>query len=183
MCFTKKSISISPRSEINSPRPILKNKRRNSIYPSDIKLGKSDSPKSILKNKRRNSIHPNKIPKKQILINNKKQFEENKKKQQEFTEKFVSEIITCGACCENFSLKQNAIKINCGSCNKFFHCSIAGACVGPNCSIILDGKKESLKYCMSCVNPYLKINIQDNNQCLCKICEKDPETDKIYLKV
>jgi hypothetical protein len=178
MCFTKKSIHVSPRSEINSPRTHLK--RRNSIYPSNFKV---DCPKSILKNKRRNSPHPNKIPKKQLLKDNKQKFEEKKHQQQEFTEKFISEIIACGACCENFSLKQNAIKINCSSCNKFFHCSIAGACVGPNCSVLLDGKKESLKYCMDCVNNYLKINVKDNGQCLCKECETDPKTDKIYIEV
>ena len=55
--------------------------------------------------------------------------------------------------------------------------------VGPNCSVILDGKKESLKYCMGCVNPYLRINIMDNGLALCKLCEYDPLTDKEYLKV
>ena len=32
-------------------------------------------------------------------------------------------------------------------------------------------KTESLKYCLSCVNTNLKINIEDNGQSLCKNCE------------
>ena len=31
---------------------------------------------------------------------------------------------------------------------------------------------------MGCVNPYLRINIMDNGQALCKTCENDPLTDK-----
>ena len=43
--------------------------------------------------------------------------------------------------------------------------------------------KESLKYCMSCVNPYLRINIMDNGQCLCKTCEELSDTPEYYKKV
>ena len=143
-------------------------------------------PKSILKNKRvkRNSIYPQEnYLRKSIIENNKESLEKEHKRRNEFTKKFLAEIIHCGACKEKFSLGDHALQINCGSCNQFFHCSIAGACVGPNCSVILDGKKESLKYCMSCVNPYLRINIMDNGLALCKLCEYDPLTDKEYLKV
>lgn len=143
-----------------------------------------EQPKSILKNKRvkRRSIYPQEN-KKTVISENKRIIEEKSKQRDEFTKKFLAEIIHCGACQEKFSLGDHALQINCGSCNQFFHCSIAGACVGPNCSVILDGKKESLKYCMGCVNPYLRINIMDNGQALCKICEADPLTDKEFLKV
>ena len=147
-----------------------------------------DYPKSILKNKKkrikRKSIYPQTNNIRRVLIkDNKDNLIEKSRQRDAFTKKFLSEIISCGACEEKFTLGDHAIQINCGSCNKFYHCSIAGACVGPNCSIVLDGKKESLKYCMSCVNPYLKINIMDNGQCLCKSCEKNPDTPKHYKEV
>ena len=68
-----------------------------------------------------------------MIKDNKNKLIEKNKQQEEFTKQFVSEIIQCGACLDKFSLKQNEIKINCSSCNKFYHCHIAGACVGPNC--------------------------------------------------
>ena len=159
-----------------------KQKNFHKIHPLPKKT--LEQPKSILKNKRvkRRSIYPQEN-KKSVISENKRIIEEKSKKRDEFTKKFLSEIIHCGACQEKFSLGDHALQINCGSCNQFFHCSIAGACVGPNCSVILDGKKESLKYCMGCVNPYLRINIMDNGQALCKICEADPLTDKSFLKV
>ena len=73
--------------------------------------------------------------------------------------------------------------MTCGSCHNFFHCGIAGACVGPKCSVIYEGNIESTKYCIGCVNPYLKINVLDNGQSLCKICEIDPKIDKKFLEV
>lgn len=159
-----------------------KQKKFHKIHPLPKKT--LEQPKSILKNKRvkRRSIYPQKN-KKSVISENKRIIEERSKQRDEFTKKFLSEVIHCGACKEKFSLGDNDLQINCGSCNQFFHCSIAGACVGPNCSVILDGKKESLKYCMGCVNPYLRINIMDNGQSLCKICEADPLTDKSLLKV
>ena len=159
-----------------------KNKPYSKIHPEET-IGQ---PKSILKNKRvkRNSIYPQENNlRKNIIEDNKRSLEEEHKNKDAFTKHFLSEVIQCGACQDQFTLGDHAIKINCGSCNQFFHCSIAGACVGPNCSVILDGKKESLKYCMGCVNPYLKINIMDNGLSLCKICEYDPYIDKEYLKV
>ena len=158
-----------------------KQKNFHKIHPLPKKT--VDQPVSILKNKRvkRKSIYPQEN-KKSDIYENKKSLEEKTKQRDEFTKKFLSEIIHCGACQEKFSLGDHALQINCGSCNQFFHCSIAGACVGPNCSVILDGKKESLKYCMGCVNPYLRINIMDNGQALCKTCEIDPLTDKEFLK-
>lgn len=158
-------------------------KKFHKIHPQS-KEDLEEHPKSILRNKRvkRRSIYPQEN-KKSLISENKRVIEEKSKQRDEFTKKFLAEIIHCGACQEKFSLGDHALQINCGSCNQFFHCSIAGACVGPNCSVILDGKKESLKYCMGCVNPYLRINIMDNGQALCKTCEADPLTDKIHLRV
>jgi len=114
---------------------------------------------------------------------NKDILENSKINKHTFTEQFLSEVIPCGGCQKNFSLGDHALKISCSSCNLFFHCHIAGACVGPNCSVTLDEKTESLKYCMSCVNPYLKINIEDNGQCLCKSCENLPGIPNHYSSV
>ena len=161
-------------------------KKKKTIYPEDFK------PITILKNKKENivKIKPKKrikrksiYPKHLVIEQNRQEIEEKQKERNDFTKKFCSEIIKCGACQENFKIGDNALQINCGSCNQFFHCSIAGACVGPNCSVILDRKKQSLKYCMGCVNPYLKINIMDNGLCLCKMCENDPLINKEFLKV
>ena len=159
-----------------------KQKNFHKIHPLPKKT--VDQPVSILKNKRvkRKSVYPQQN-KKSAIYDNKLAIEEKSKQRDEFTKEFLAEIIHCGACRERFSLGDHALQINCGSCNQFFHCSIAGACIGSNCSVILDGKKESLKYCMGCVNPYLRINIIDNGLCLCKTCEHDPFTDKEYLKV
>jgi hypothetical protein len=160
-----------------------KQKNFHKIHP--LPKSPQEKPISILKNKRvkRKSIYPQQNNIRSSISENKRIIEEKSKQRDAFTKKFLAEIIHCGACQEKFSLGDHALQINCGSCNKFFHCSIAGACVGPNCSVVLDGKKESLKYCMGCVNPYLKINIMDNGQSLCKTCEIDPRTDKKLLKV
>ena len=141
--------------------PILKNKKqrikRKSIYPAPNKGKEIESNKSVI--------------------------EERNKQREAFTKKFLREIIACGACKEQFCLGDHALKINCGSCNQFFHCSIAGSCIGPNCSVVLDGKKESMKYCNKCVNPKLRINNLDNGECLCRSCESDPSIDKYFLKI
>ena len=96
---------------------------------------------------------------------------------------FLGEVLSCGICKKAFSLRQHELVAYCGGCYKFLHCGIAGKCVGPNCSVIVDGKAESLKYCMSCVNPYLRINIEDNGQCLCKDCEKSVDIPNYYKAV
>ena len=169
-CKKKKENKIHPLEDIFEPRPksILKNNQ-----------------KSILKNNnkrvKRKSIYPKEN--KRTHNENRDLIDERSRKRKEFTEKFCAEIIKCEGCQEHFNLGQHELKINCASCNNFFHCHIAGACVGTDCSVVLDGKLESLKYCMSCVNPYLKINIMDNGQCLCKSCEKDPDTPDHYKEV
>ena len=171
-CFAKTNSRVQPLDDIFEPVPILKNGRRyrkQSIYPIDSKKEK--------KEKKEKSKVKDKIRK------NKKDLEKTKVDRDTFTEQFLSEVIPCGGCQKNFSLGDHALKISCSSCNLFFHCHIAGACVGPNCSVTVDGKKESLKYCMGCVNPYLKVNIEDNGQCLCKSCENSPDIPNHYSSV
>ena len=139
--------------------------------PISILKDNTDKDK-IIKRVKRESIYP------KIIEEN-----QSKRSRQVFIQKFLGEIISCGACQAQFNSDAYELKISCGSCHKFFHCGIAGACVGPNCSIILDGKKESLKYCLGCVNLKLKINVLNNGQALCKTCEIDPSIDKKLLEV
>lgn len=140
-------------------------------------------PRTNTKKKRRNSVYPSSMTKKEQIKKNKELLEEGHKKKQEFVDKFNAEILECGGCQELFKVGDNAIQTNCASCDKFFHCHIAGACVGPNCSVIIDGEKHSLKYCLSCVNPYLKINIENNGQCLCKKCESNTDVPNHYKEI
>jgi len=140
-------------------------------------------PKSILKNKRRNSVYPLTTSRKEQIKHNKKELEDKHKEKQKFLDKFNAELLECGGCQGLFRVGDNAIQTNCASCDKFFHCHIAGACVGPNCSVIMSGGKYSLKYCLSCVNPYLKVNIEDNGMCLCKTCENHPDIPNYYKQV
>ena len=140
-------------------------------------------PKSILKNKRRKSIHPITISKKEQIKKNKKDLDEQHKCREAFIDKFNAELLQCGGCQELFKIGDNAIQTNCACCDKFFHCHIAGSCIGPYCSVMMDGVKHSLKYCLSCVNPYLKINIENNGKCLCKTCENHPEIPNYYKQV
>jgi hypothetical protein len=89
------------------------------------------------------------------------------KQKEEFHEKFIKEIIPCGHCNKKFNLGSNELQINCGGCDKFFHCHIGGKCKGGNCSIEMpDGTIEHLSYCLNCCNPYT-IN---NGYCLCNNC-------------
>ena len=159
----------------------FKKNKANKVHPLEDIF--EPRPESILKNKNKRIKRKSIYPKKQEIQENRQLIDERSRKRKEFTEKFCAEIIKCEGCQEHFNLGQNEIKINCASCNNFFHCHIAGACVGPDCSIILDGNKESLKYCMGCVNPYLKINIMNNGQCLCKSCEQSPDIPKYYKEI
>lgn len=161
------------------------------IHPSDRSpiFVNQDQPKSILK-KRRSSIHPNhqepismrkksfvtKNPigtKRKCINENKKKMEENMKQREEFTKKFLSEIITCGGCKQRFSLGDAQLTMNCASCNEFFHCNIAGRCIGDNCKIECDGEICRLGYCKGCVNPNIPMNTDNTNICICKSCEKN----------
>jgi hypothetical protein len=165
----------------------VKDKRKKKKRVDSRKLESVFEPRPILKNdkkkNRRKSIYPMTTSRQEQMKKNKEELEERHTERKEFLNLFLSERLICGGCQEHFSLGDHAIKTNCSSCNQFFHCHIAGACVGPNCSVIVDGKAESLKYCMSCVNPYLRINIEDNGQCLCKDCEKSVDIPNYYKAV
>ena len=165
--------------------------KNNRVSPNHIKNKTIKSnimePISILKKKdipkvRRKSLYPTS---KRVDISTKQQQEENKKilelniaQQKEFNIKFLKEIIKCGGCDESFALGDRQLNINCGACNKFFHCNIAGRCIGEDCKI--DGY-DSLGYCKGCVNPLLAINTDTTNNCICINCEKSKSTDKKYL--
>ena len=85
----------------------------------------------------------------------------------EFVDKMLKEALVCGGCHKVFSLRSNEIKIHCNICEKFFHCKIAGECVGEDCSIMINGKKHRASYCYMCA----KILYQ-NNECLCSTCSE-----------
>ena len=142
----------------------------------------SETPHTTTKTNRRESIYP-KSKKKDEITYNKTNIEEERQKRETFTDKFLSEIIQCGSCQEKIALKERKVLHNCSNCDKFFCCNFAGNCVGEECSIQFEGKKQSLSYCMNCVNPYFKINIQDNGQCLCKKCENMPDIPNHYKEV
>ena len=114
---------------------------------------------------------------------NKDELMKRKEQEQEFQEKFCAEILECGICLEKFNLGQNKIISECAGCNIFLHCGIAGKCIAKDCSCIVNGKKESLTYCIRSVNPYLRINLTDNGQCLCKKCEISENVDNSLLLV
>ena len=156
-CCAKKKTRVEDLEDVFEPRSILKNKRCKTIYPLTTARKKKTENKVKLKEE-----------------------SENRKK---FIDKFNSEILACGGCQELFRIGDNAIKTSCASCDKFFHCHIAGACIGPNCSVILNGEKHSLQYCLSCVNPYLRVNIEDNGQCICKKCEDLSDIPNHYKDV
>ena len=76
------------------------------------------------------------------------------------TKDFIEECISCYNCKRIFKLGSNELKIHCSGCNNFFHCGIAGKCIGKNCSYTdtLIGESHSLSWCVNCV-PKLRINI------------------------
>ena len=76
---------------------------------------------------------------------------------------FNSEIILCSGCNKCFHVGSNEIKLNCALCNKFFHCNIAGECMGKNCIIKIDGINKRSRYCGDCVE-------YKNNECFCLNC-------------
>ena len=52
---------------------------------------------------------------------------------EEFMVKFEKEVMYCGGCKEPFNLGSNELKIHCNLCDRFFHCKIAGPCLGKDC--------------------------------------------------
>lgn len=87
-----------------------------------------------------------------------------------FVDKFANEVVYCGGCHEPFRIGSDEIKIHCNICNKFFHCKIAGTCMGEDCLLIKadkDGSIHRASYCYDCIGVSYK-----NNTCLCKDCHQ-----------
>jgi len=104
------------------------------------------SSRKTKKYRRRNSVYP------QNEIESPPEFSANEK-------------MECGGCHEYFDLGSNELKIHCNLCNQFFHCKIAGECLGNSCRIVRrDGTIHRASYCFDCVGllTYKKI--------LCKDC-------------
>ena len=81
-------------------------------------------------------------------------------------DKFGREVIYCGGCKGPFNLHSNQLKIHCNLCNQFFHCKIAGPCLGDDCLTITDnGEEHRARYCYGCVG-----KVYDTGNCLCKDC-------------
>ena len=86
-----------------------------------------------------------------------------------FFDKFGREVIYCGGCKTPFNLKSKELKIHCNICNQFFHCNIAGECIGKDCKFTKeDGTIHRARYCINCVK-----KIYHNQTCLCKDCYKN----------
>ena len=109
---------------------------------------------SFLKKKKSNKI----TPIKKYTEDHRKEYSSN-------------EHILCHGCKKCFSLESEEIKIHCGGCDKFFHCCIAGKCVGPNCTYVekITGANHSLSWCIYCV-PGLKENKVNGETCICEEC-------------
>lgn len=90
-----------------------------------------------------------------------------KKVDSSFMEEFLRESMYCGNCREVFSLSSNELKIHCNICNEFFHCGIAGECIGEDCLIKDEcgNPKHRARYCKGCVS-----EIYNKETCLCKNC-------------
>lgn len=84
-----------------------------------------------------------------------------------FMDNFLRESMHCGNCRNIFNLGSDELKIHCNICNEFFHCGIAGECIGEDC-MIKDERgryKHRARYCMGCVK-----EIYNAETCLCKNC-------------
>ena len=85
-----------------------------------------------------------------------------------FMDQFVKEAMACGFCKSIFNINSNELKIHCNICNKFFHCGIAGECIGEDCKTTDSyGNIHRARYCIGCVS-----KIYHNSTCLCKDCAK-----------
>ena len=80
------------------------------------------------------------------------------------------EHLLCHGCRKCFRLED--MKIHCAGCNNFFHCCIAGKCIGKNCNdITMDGEKHTLSWCIYCV-PGLPQNKVNGQFCICGDCHQ-----------
>ena len=100
---------------------------------------------------KRNNIHPTKMDNNTIQKN---------------VERINRECIVCHHCKKMCKLRDNEIKIMCSSCDKFFHCHIAGKCRGKDCTHITSNSTHTLSYCLDCVDPMTIIE----DTCLCNSC-------------
>ena len=85
-----------------------------------------------------------------------------------FMDNFLRESMHCGNCRKIFNLNSNELKIHCNICNEFFHCGIAGECIGEDCMIKDENglPKHRARYCKKCV-----VKIFNEETCLCKNCD------------
>ena len=115
--------------------------------------------KRRIKKYRRNSIVPNEQKTTKVKCH-----EVNA----EFMNNFVKEAMVCGQCNETFNIDSGELKVHCNICNKFFHCGIAGECLGSECAVTDNyGNIHRARYCVGCVS-----KIYSNQTCLCKECSK-----------
>ena len=108
------------------------------------------------------------------------------KTQNEFSELFMGEVLSCGVCKKAFTLRENELVAYCGGCYQFLHCGISGKCVGPNCSFMIRGNLYTQTWCVRCVPMKYQINISTprgpNSDCLCQECADDPSTLSKFKK-
>ena len=88
-----------------------------------------------------------------------------------YREKINNEIIQCFACKDKFALRENKLSIHCSGCYNFFHCGIAGQCIGKNCTHIINTITKYESYCNECAS----IIINDTT-CICNTCSKKSKT-------
>ena len=97
----------------------------------------------------------------------------------------LEEVIPCGFCKQLFTLKDDKIVGCCSGCYKFMHCGIAGSCIGPNCTHVINGEVYRQSWCIACVPKTVIINLENmgkNKDCLCQECLDDPKTPNAYKK-
>ena len=76
----------------------------------------------------------------------------------EYTEKINNEIIKCHYCQRKYKLSENKISIHCSGCDQFFHCHIAGECLGEDCTHIIQGiKKHEMYFFINSLMSYRKV--------------------------
>ena len=81
---------------------------------------------------------------------------------------FTKNELYCSGC--NKSYENLDDFIICGGCEKYFHCKIAGECIGKNCmNLGFDGEIHRTQYCYNCIR-----KVYDHKKCLCKNCILKP---------
>ena len=156
-------------------------KRKSKRY---LKKGDKYIQKNTQKNtkKKKNSVHPSvHLDEKPQILNEKRNFKVSK----EYVDSLMCELIVCGTCNQLFSLGSDKIVGNCGGCNKFLHCGIAGKCIGPDCSVKRGNKEHRLTWCIDCVPKQFTINQSNNDingDCLCLECSNDDTIPKMYKR-